>query len=422
MTDTPKSDASSAAQKSTWLSFLKSIASFSGDLSTLTAPSFILSGTSLLEYSAYWAEHPDLLCSIPEEVSPEQRMVAVVKWYLATLKGQFSARHESVGGEKKPLNPILGEEFHGRWDTPKHGRTTLTAEQVSHHPPISAYAIRTANGVVLEGHNGQKSGFSGRTITVKQVGFQVLQVPLSDGSIERYFITLPQITLEGLFFGSPYAELTDKSFIASTSGWVAEHEYSGKGWLSGKKNSVKTRIWSPQSYDAKSHERPKWIVEGVWTEEMRIRPGLASSSSDDGQTFLDMQQLPPQHIDVQPADDEAYDSRKLWSGVADALKKQDFDRASKLKSAIEQGQRDLRKKEKREGAKWARKYFIWQASEAVPAVVKELASRVHRPCDGMWHYNGVGDRDQAASTSAAAASATNDADSSDGDEAAYDTA
>lgn len=421
MTDSSKAD--SSAQKSTWLSFLKSIASFSGDLSTLTAPSFILSGTSLLEYSAYWAEHPELLCSIPEQVSPEQRMVAVVKWYLATLKGQFSARHEQVGGEKKPLNPVLGEEFHGRWDS-KHGRTTLTAEQVSHHPPISAYTIRTPNGVVLEGHNGQKSGFSGRTITVKQVGFQVLQIPLSDGSIERYFISLPQITLEGLFFGSPYAELADKSVVASTSGWVAEHEYSGKGWLSGKKNSVETRIWSPQSYDAKHSERPKWIVEGVWTEELRIRPGLASSSDGDASTaqlFLDMTSLAPQHIDVVPSADAAYDSRKLWAGVAVALKKQDFDRASKLKSAIEQAQRDLRKREKRDGHKWARKFFIWQNTDDVPQVVRELAKRVGRPCDGMWHYNGTGDGDVSATAGGKTATAGDD-DESDDDDAAYDTA
>lgn len=61
-------------------SFLKSIATFTGDLSTLTAPSFILSGTSILEYSSYWGEHPDLLCSIAAAGDAEARMVAVVKW------------------------------------------------------------------------------------------------------------------------------------------------------------------------------------------------------------------------------------------------------------------------------------------------------------------------------------------------------
>lgn len=80
--------------------FLKSIATFSGDLSSLTAPSFILSGTSLLEYSSYWGEHPQLFSDIANGRDAEARMLAVVRWYISTLKGQFSARHESAGGEK----------------------------------------------------------------------------------------------------------------------------------------------------------------------------------------------------------------------------------------------------------------------------------------------------------------------------------
>lgn len=39
-----------------WTSFLKSIASFSGDLSSLTAPPFILSPVSLVEFPSYWGE------------------------------------------------------------------------------------------------------------------------------------------------------------------------------------------------------------------------------------------------------------------------------------------------------------------------------------------------------------------------------
>lgn len=41
-----------AGQQQSWGQFIKSLASFSGDLSALTAPSFILSPTSLIEFSA----------------------------------------------------------------------------------------------------------------------------------------------------------------------------------------------------------------------------------------------------------------------------------------------------------------------------------------------------------------------------------
>lgn len=57
--------------------------------------------------------------------------------------------------------------------------------------------MRDPSGITLQGHNGQKSGFSGRTITVKQVGHATLVVPLSAQQEETYLITLPQLSLEG---------------------------------------------------------------------------------------------------------------------------------------------------------------------------------------------------------------------------------
>ncbi|XDT31664.1 Oxysterol-binding protein [Nakaseomyces glabratus] len=110
------------ASSSTWTTFLKSLASFNGDLSALSAPPFILSPVSLVEFCQYWAEHPDLFlepsfinetnykermgqCD-PDIDSPEAaRMLAVIKWFLSTLRSQYSSRSEKSGSEKKPLNP-----------------------------------------------------------------------------------------------------------------------------------------------------------------------------------------------------------------------------------------------------------------------------------------------------------------------------
>lgn len=54
--------------------------------------------------------------------------------------------------------------FYGYWPETKErgGKTTLVVEQVSHHPPITAYHIvNDAKGIVLNGHNAQKTSFSG---------------------------------------------------------------------------------------------------------------------------------------------------------------------------------------------------------------------------------------------------------------------
>jgi len=134
----------SAQNKGSWSAFLKSIASFSGDLSSLTAPPFILSSKSLVEFSSYWAEHPSVFVAPAGEEDPEKRALLVLKWFLSTLKQQYASRSERFGNEKKPLNPFLGELFLGKW-VDAAGTTELVSEQVRFEfpaigkmPPLTA--------------------------------------------------------------------------------------------------------------------------------------------------------------------------------------------------------------------------------------------------------------------------------------------
>jgi hypothetical protein len=89
------------AQRGSWSSFLKSIASFSGDLSSLTAPPFILSPTSLTEFPAYWCEHPEVFAAIADAKPGHERAVAVLRWFISTLKDQYTSRNDAMGSEKK---------------------------------------------------------------------------------------------------------------------------------------------------------------------------------------------------------------------------------------------------------------------------------------------------------------------------------
>jgi len=121
--------------------FTQSIATFRGDLSSLTAPPFLLSPQSIVEFSAYWAEHPSLFVAPASEPDPEKRALLVLKWFLSTLKQQHNSKDEN--GKKKrmkPLNPFLGEIFQGKW-VDEAGTTNLVAEQVSHHPPATAFNL-----------------------------------------------------------------------------------------------------------------------------------------------------------------------------------------------------------------------------------------------------------------------------------------
>jgi hypothetical protein len=111
------------------LTLRQSIASFNGDLSTMTAPAFILSTKSLTEFSSYWTEHPSVFVAPAAEKDPAKRAMLVLKWFISTLKQQYASRSEKLGSEKKPLNPFLGELFLGKWED-QAGTTQLVSEQV----------------------------------------------------------------------------------------------------------------------------------------------------------------------------------------------------------------------------------------------------------------------------------------------------
>ncbi|KAM0295659.1 hypothetical protein ACHAO9_000740 [Fusarium lateritium] len=382
------STSASQANSSSWTAFLKSIASFNGDLSSLTAPPFILSSQSLTEFSAYWATHPPVLTAPAGESDPAKRTMLVLKWFLSTLKHQYASRSEQFGNEKKPLNPFLGELFLGTWSD-EAGETTLVSEQVSHHPPATAYCIRNnKTGIELEGYNAQKATFKS-TIIVKQIGHAVLRVPLPSGEIESYLITLPGLHIEGLIFGAPFVELDGSSHITSSSGFTAKIDYSGKGWLSGKKNTIVASV-----YPTGKEKDVLYNVTGQWNKTLEVYSGPAKSNSKStlvstydavstAQTELKVAPISQQH---------PLESRRAWSRVAEAIQKGDMDTTGTEKGKIENAQRNMRVKERSESRTWDRQYFT--AVQGQDPVLQQLGKVVGVPVDGeadktggVWRFD-----------------------------------
>jgi hypothetical protein len=281
--------------------------------------------------------------------------------------------------------------FLGTWSD-EAGRTSLVSEQVSHHPPATAYCIRNdKTGVQLEGYNAQKATFKS-TIIVKQIGHAVLTVPVGSGDKaqkETYLITLPSLHIEGLIFGAPFVELDGSSFITSSSGYTARIDYSGKGWLSGKKNSVTGTI-----YSTKKEKDVVYNVTGQWNKELSFYKGPAKSNSsstlvstynaaETSQTELEVAPLEKQH---------PLESRRAWAKVAEVIQTGDLDAVSVEKGKIEQAQRDMRNKERSENRTWERRYFT--AAQAGDSTLKELGSFVGVPEDGdtdktggLWRFD-----------------------------------
>jgi len=321
----------------------------------MTAPPFILSPVSLTEFPAYWSERPELFAAIADGKTEGDRAKAVLKWFISTLKGQYTSRNETMGSEKKPLNPVLGELFYGFWpDKGGRGKQTIVVEQVSHHPPITAYYLANeSKGLSLQGHNAQKTSFSSGAIIVRQVGHAVLSVKLPSGSTEKYTITFPKLRIDGIWYGSPYIELTDTSYISSSTGYLATIEYKGKGYFSGKAHSFKAVLNGPDASTVDTYE-------GQWD---------TVSHAKDKSVFTDVNG-PKEEVSVGALDEmNEWESRKLWKVVAKGIREGDFESASKDKSRIENEQRQRRKDEAAAGTPWELKHFVHVESDPDYAAV-----------------------------------------------------
>ncbi|KAG0169622.1 Oxysterol binding protein [Apophysomyces sp. BC1034] len=327
-------------QQGSFSSFLKTLASFTGDLSSLTCPSFLLAPISLLEYSSFWADQPELLAAISKSDKEEERFYAAVRWFISSLNGSFSSRVPKGEWEKKPFNPILGEQFLCAWEN----GTRITCEQVSHHPPVSGFYIENKEaGVTVNGHDGQKTRFSGTQMLVDQVGYCVVSLTHRD---EKYLFTLPSLSVNGIWYAAPYVELYGTSYVQSSSGFFASIEYTTKGWISGELHHFKATV----THDSLAGPT---IIEGQWTAKSSI-----TKHKQNSEPFLDLASLAKTEPKVKPiSEQDELESRRVWEKVSEALKASDYATASAEKSVIENQQRALRKERQINNESWEPKHF-----------------------------------------------------------------
>ena len=266
-----------------------------------------------------------------------------------------------------------------------------TNNRSSHHPPATAYCIwNDKHGVQLQGYNAQKASFS-RTIHVKQIGHALFTLPSHNN--ETYLITLPNIHIEGLIYGKPFVELNSATYITSSTGYVAKIDYSGKGWVSGKKNSFTATL-----YPEGKEKDVLYNVEGQWTDAFTIRKG--SSKHGEVLDTYNANTARTSPLKVRPLDQqEPYESNRAWHKVAEGIIKGNMDQVHVEKSKIENEQREMRKKEQAEGREWQRRFFK-RTDKPEPAwekLAKPIGERIEADkTGGVWRFDESKKAEQAA--------------------------
>lgn len=344
-----------ANNRSALRDFLGSVATVSGDLSNITAPPFVLGENSTVEIPQYWADHPTLFISQAAEEDPERRALSVLKYFIGTLRNQQYSGRPEKDGVKKPLNAFLGELFLGRWKDEEIGETCLVAEQVSHHPPITAcYLWNDKHGVRAQGFTQQEITFSGN-VNIKQKGYALLNL---DRWEEDYLIPVPNIKVKGLLSGTPYPELAGEYSLISSNGYVSHLKFTGKSFLGGgQKNGLEARL-----YHADKPSETLYTVKGAWNGELTFNDARTGEDIDS----FNVNNLESANIEVAHlSEQDPWESRKAWGEVISALQRGDMKGVASAKSRIEEGQRQMREAEETRGEHWQTMFFERTESDPV---------------------------------------------------------
>lgn len=345
------------------------------DLTKVALPTFILEKRSLLEMYADYLAHPDLFLKANDLETPEERMVQIVRWYLSSY---HAGRNSAVA--KKPYNPILGEVFRCHWDVPgvTTGESELSnditaqnnseaavlnqeenplpwtdpdqliflAEQVSHHPPISAfYAEHKKKKVTLCASVWTKSKFLGLSVAVHHVGQGIVRLLKHK---EEYISTFPSGYGRSILT-VPWIELGGSVTITCPqTGYHCAIEFHTKPFYGGKKHRITAEVFGPKS------KKAFLTISGEWNGSMEAKWA-------DGRTemFVDTKAIEVIKKRVRKvAEQDTNESRYIWKKVTLGLKVDNVDQASQAKAEIEQKQRNEAEIRKENNEVWIPKWFV----------------------------------------------------------------
>ncbi|KAJ9586002.1 hypothetical protein L9F63_020340, partial [Diploptera punctata] len=293
---------------------------------------------------------------IPDETTPLDRMLALVKWFLTSF---HVGRSDTIA--KKPYNPIIGETFLCSWRVKSESNSvpcksdgknntnlngnqavsedvkqendvmnetvevTYTAEQVSHHPPVTAFYVECPEKkMYLNASIWTKSNFSGMSIGVSMIGD--LSLTLLDHG-EQYDFSLPSAYARSII-SVPWVELGGKVTInCPTTHYSTVIIFHAKPFYGGKVHEVTAEL---------KNETGSIIyrVQGEWNSHYDF------ISSDGTIETIKVNEIPTYKKRVKSlSKQQENESRKLWHDVTNALKLGNIHAATDYKQRLEEKQR-----------------------------------------------------------------------------------
>ncbi|XP_051544148.1 oxysterol-binding protein-related protein 8 isoform X2 [Myxocyprinus asiaticus] len=325
------------------------------DLSKVVLPTFILEPRSFLDKLSDYYYHADFLSEAAVEENAYDRMKKVVKWYI-------SGFYKKPKGLKKPYNPIIGETFRCLWlHNRTNSKTFYISEQVSHHPPVSAfYVSNRKDGFCLSGSILAKSKFYGNSLSAILDGEARLTF-LNRG--EDYVMNMPYAHCKGILYGTMTLELGGQVTITcEKTGYSAQLEFKLKPFLgsSDSVNQINGKI--------KLGKEVLATLEGHWDSEIFINDKKTGEVEMFWNPTPELRQSRLTRCTVPPEEQGEFESERLWQHVTRAINNKDQTEATNEKFILEEVQRKAARERKAKCEEWTPLLFEQD------------------PATGEWHY------------------------------------
>lgn len=220
------------------------------ELSKITMPIVFNEPLSFLQRITEYMEHTYLInraCSLPDSI---ERMQAVAAFAVSAVASQW----DRTG---KPFNPLLGETYEL---TREDQGFRLVSEQVSHHPPISAFHAESLVGdFVFHGSIYPKLKFWGKSVEAEPKGIITLEILKHN---EAYTWSNPYCCVHNIILGKLWIEQYGTVEIVN-------HRTGDKCVLNFKPCGMFGKeLHKVEGYIQDKSKKKHCVIYGKWTECM----------------------------------------------------------------------------------------------------------------------------------------------------------
>lgn len=186
-----------------------------------------------------------------------------------------------------------------------------------------------------------------------------ISISLSLNPLE-YIITMPNMYARGILFGKMVLELGDTCIAKNDNTHLyCDLDFKTKGFFSGTYNAISGRVRRNSSDIGE--------ISGKWSHAMEIKniktgqKRILFDVAKDGQSPCP-KWVPPE------SQQEPNESRRLWYDLTQAITTKDMNKATDAKMAVEEAQREQRRKMEDLGARHIQTFFEQRSGRWMPKI------------------------------------------------------